>query len=327
MRRWAIAAGTGVLLLASAAVFFAVGRATWLTSADELDRLNLTVMELHITQKLDEAILPAERAVALAREKFGETSEPHARALSALGEIHRDGLRPAEAETLLRRALAVTETVHGPEHPETGKTLAKLGAVMLQQKRFDDAEPLLLHARAVLVRAEGPNSPSAAWAGTGLAEVLASRGRVDEAAALYRANVTAQQARWGADNPIVVHALQRLVDLYADHGRYAEAEAVARQRLSVSETVYAKTRDRLGVALSLVHLANLHMLQQRPADARRSRRGPWHWRKRTRCDLCATSCWPTRSIHSPASTMRREAAPIPPHSRRGRRDCRADRSR
>src|SRR5262245_7189712 len=88
--------------------------------ADDFAALREQVDQLDRQGKYGDALVAAERHVALARERFGDQHPEYGAAVQRLAKAyHRLGRYP-EAEPLYKRALAISEKAHGPDHLEVG---------------------------------------------------------------------------------------------------------------------------------------------------------------------------------------------------------------
>src|SRR5262245_24107817 len=127
----------------------------------ELGRLIAEVGQLYGQGRNAEALPVAERAVAVAREYYGETRAEFASALSWLATIHLAQGRFDEAEQLFRRSLSIYEGAQGPEHFNVAATLNNLASVYRAQGRTGpDAESFLKRSVLISEKALGPDHPN-----------------------------------------------------------------------------------------------------------------------------------------------------------------------
>ena len=117
--------------------------------AEELNRLNESVLKLYSKGKFKEALPLAKRALELAEKAFGVESRELAPLLANLAESHIGLKQYAEAEPIARRSLVILEKALGPDHPDLNKALHRLA--LLRHLAGDDAEAEALYQRAVAI--------------------------------------------------------------------------------------------------------------------------------------------------------------------------------
>jgi tetratricopeptide (TPR) repeat protein len=136
--------------------------------------------------------------------------------------------RPAEAETLFKRALAIKEKALGPEHKDVAEALFKLAELYRAQGRYADAEPLYTRALAIGEKALGPDDLTLAVGLNGLGLLYHTQGRYAEAEPLYKRALSIRERSLGPDHLEVGLALNNLAELYRLQGRYpADADRAA----------------------------------------------------------------------------------------------------
>jgi tetratricopeptide (TPR) repeat protein len=95
-------------------------------AAAEADALSRKVEALHRSGRYAEAIVLAEKVVALREKALGPEHPDTALSLNNLAELYEATGAYAKAEPLYRRALAIREKTFGPEHPDTATSLNNL---------------------------------------------------------------------------------------------------------------------------------------------------------------------------------------------------------
>src|SRR5262245_11724163 len=232
---------------------------------DELERLFAEVNQLERHGKYSEAIPKAERAVALARELFGEERVEVAALMSWLAFVYTAQGRYSDAEPLSRRSLDITERAVGPEHPNVGAALNNLADLYRAQGRIAEAEPLLLRSLAIRDKALGPDHPDVAATLNILALLYWGQGRHSEAEPLYLRSLAIREKALGSEHPDMRSALNNLALLYQTQGRHAEAETLYRRSLVIAEKALGP--EHPDVAQSLLNLAALYDAQHRYTEA------------------------------------------------------------
>ncbi len=94
--------------------------------------------------------------------------------------------RPAEAESLYRRALPGFKQRAGERSPETINVIAALGRSLSMQGRYEDADSWLSQALALRIQVNGPESAEAARLLSDLGEVSLLRRNYEQADGYYR---------------------------------------------------------------------------------------------------------------------------------------------
>ncbi len=129
-------------------------------AAAEADALSRKVEALYRSGRYAEAIVLAEKAIALREKALGPEHPDTAKSLNNLAELYYWMGAYAKAEPLYRRALAIFEKVLGPEHPLTATSLNNLAELYREMGAYAKAEPLYQRALAVVA---GGRSPEVLW--------------------------------------------------------------------------------------------------------------------------------------------------------------------
>jgi tetratricopeptide (TPR) repeat protein len=93
-----------------------------------------------------EALAPAEEALAIAIQSTGEESMDTALAYSSVGEAHRSAGNLERALPLYRKARAIYEKNVGPDHPRVASLLSQEGLILMQDGKLSLAEQLMVKA-------------------------------------------------------------------------------------------------------------------------------------------------------------------------------------
>jgi CHAT domain-containing protein/tetratricopeptide (TPR) repeat protein len=262
---WWTARRVAAMLLAALLLGIALAGAVRSQGQDELARLRSEVTRLHGQGRYSEAVPAAERAVAFAREKYGEAHTEFAASLAWLGFTYQALGRYGDAEPLLKRSLAIAEHLHGPEHANVGAALSFLAGLYQAQGRYGDAEPLYKRDLAITEKAFGPQHQHVASAVNNLATLYQAQARYSEAETLFKRVVTIRMKALGTEHPHIAASLNDLGRLYRDQGRYAEAEQFQKQSLAIYEKVFGPDHPHFGAAIS--NLAGLYDTQGRYSEA------------------------------------------------------------
>jgi tetratricopeptide (TPR) repeat protein len=102
--------------------------------------------------KIQEAVAPAEEALAIVVKAAGEDSLDTALAYSNVAEVHRTSGHTDRALPLFRKARAIYASQLGPDHPRVAALLSQEGLIMLREGKLSTAEQLMTQSIAALGR-------------------------------------------------------------------------------------------------------------------------------------------------------------------------------
>jgi serine/threonine-protein kinase len=230
-----------------------------------------------------------ERALRLAAQSQGESSDLYADDLANLATDYRFLEQFATAEPLFRRVVALNQSLHGPASFTYAHSLSNLGECLYWEDKDAEAEEILRRALAI----ERPLSYNL-QDGTRdyLALTLERRGAYPEAAALLReltditrrvggkeshdylislhnlagaqidmgdlegalrsdSEVLATRQRiWGHDHPDTAYSLNNLGWILLELGRWQEAEPLLRQNVEIARKMASTPSPRYANALA-----------------------------------------------------------------------------
>jgi len=152
---WRLARLMSVMVLLSAGG----GGPALAQQTDDLTALSQRVQQLHQEGQYAEALPIAQRALTLAKQRFGDNHAEVGNALNNLAVLYHARGEYTEAEPLYRRALALYEKMLDPNHLDLGKLLNNLAFFYDDQRRYAEAEPLYQRALAIYEKALGPDHP------------------------------------------------------------------------------------------------------------------------------------------------------------------------
>jgi serine/threonine protein kinase/Tfp pilus assembly protein PilF len=114
--------------------------------------VQLLLVEVEFGAKVNpaDALAPAERAVLLSRQVFGDTDAQYFRARNSLGQVLLALKRPADAEPHLRAVYDAFRAA-GAGDPRTFGAAGQLRDCYFAQKKYADAEPMLIENYEALV--------------------------------------------------------------------------------------------------------------------------------------------------------------------------------
>jgi len=129
----------------------------------------------------DEAIAPAEEALAIAIGAAGGDSLDTALAYSNIAEAHRSSGHSERALPLFRKARWIYQKALGPDHPRVAALMSQEGLVMLEDHKLATAEQLMKDAIGALNRGCPKCSVEMAIAENNLAVLRVEQKRYREA--------------------------------------------------------------------------------------------------------------------------------------------------
>ncbi|NET59404.1 MAG: tetratricopeptide repeat protein, partial [Symploca sp. SIO2E6] len=189
----------------------------------EAEKLNQKAFQLYQEGKYSEAILLAEKALAIRQRILGQEHPDVATSLNNLAFLYYSQGRYEKAESLYQQALEILKRILGPEHPYVASSLNNLAALYNSQGKYEEAQPLYHQALEMLKRILGPEHPNIASSLNNLAALYNSQGRYEEAEPLYRQALEMRRRILGQQHPDVAMSLNDLAGLYNSQGRYEEA--------------------------------------------------------------------------------------------------------
>lgn len=253
-------------------------------SLEEARRLSEESRNLRQKGKYDEALLLAERALAIQEKTLGPDHRDVADSLHALASLYDDKSDYAKAEPLNLRALDIREKTLGPDHPDVAKTLNNLAWIYGVREDYAKAESFYRRALAIQENALGKNHPEVASTLNDLALLYYEKGDYDQSILTNQRVLAIREEMLGPDDSGVAKALNNLALVYVKKGDYAKAESLYQRALSVWERALGP--DHPLVATVLHNLARVYLetgeyskaapLYQRALAIREKALGPDH---------------------------------------------------
>lgn len=154
---------------------------------------------------------------------------------NVVGQLYGSLGRPAEARTLLERALRIAEKTLGPDHLNTAVIRSNLSAVYQGLDMTGEAGEQIDRARAALDRRQGATHIAMGYVLSNLAAVSLRRGEAQAAEELLRRSIALKQSIAGEKSPLIARDLAMLSVLTANKRNDQEAIALAKQAVTVTE--------------------------------------------------------------------------------------------
>jgi tetratricopeptide (TPR) repeat protein/CHAT domain-containing protein len=246
----------------------------------ERDRYGMETDRLRREGKLVEAVIAAEKMLAIERQVFGDVHEDVAGSLEQLAEMHEQREDFAAARKARRGQLAVQVKLYGEKDWRATDTRVLLSDVDLlgkleteQRRQLREADSLLgrvsqlddqgkarealpLAKKALEIRRSvyGAEHHRTADAFVFLANLYEGMGAYTQAETLYRNGAEVYRKTLGDKHPRFAASLQNLATVYFYQGAYARAEPlfkatleIHRQTVGDKHAAYGQTLNSLGV--------------------------------------------------------------------------------
>jgi CHAT domain-containing protein/Tfp pilus assembly protein PilF len=223
---------------------------------DEAHRLDGSISQNYETGQYRQAILFAERALALRVRELGPEHLDITSSLNNLALLYKTTGAYAKAEPLYKRALAIREKALGPENPSTAASLNNLAVLYRAIGAYAEAEPLYQRALAIAEKALGPEHPGTAYPLNNLAALYRTTGAYATAEPLYQRALAIREKALGLEHPDTARSLNNLAVLYRATGAYAKAESFYKRALAITEKALGP--DHPDTANRLNNLAGLY---------------------------------------------------------------------
>ena len=181
----------------------------------------------------DSAVALAERALGLARARFGTTDTLFAYVADRLGDYYVRLGRDADAVALWDSAWAANRIHLPPEHIELQGNLDRMASVRRSQGRFLEAEALAKQALELRKKTRGEGHPEVASMYTNLGHTYQSTGKYREAENCYLAALRIREDAIERSTPLIADSHRRLAQLYYDDGQYALADEHFRSAINM----------------------------------------------------------------------------------------------
>jgi CHAT domain-containing protein/Tfp pilus assembly protein PilF len=226
---------------------------------EEARRLIEEARGLRQKGKYDEALIPAERALAIRERVLGPEHTAVADALHLLAVIYDDKNEYAKAEPLNLRALDIREKALGPDHPDVARSLFNLAWIYKVKQDFAKAESLYRRALDIQEKALGPYHSEVATTLNDFAILYNQKGDYDQSILINQRVLQIREKVLGPDDPGVAKAINNLARVYENKGDYAQAESLLKRALPIWEKALGP--DHPEVAFAVDGLARIYSLK------------------------------------------------------------------
>ena len=226
---------------------------------EEAERLSQKAKNLSREYEYGQAILLADRALAIRENVLGPYHPLVANSLNSLADLYRSNGSDERAEPLYQRALAIREKALGPDHPDVAASLNRLAKLYIGKRDYVRAEPLLYRAIAIAEKVLGVQHPTVALYLNNLA-LLYSDSKLEQRAdlSLERSFAILEKAPIAdyLDNAQeIAQSLKTLANRYEGKGDRVRLEKLLQRGIPIFEKLPG---FKLYVVTSLKTLAELY---------------------------------------------------------------------
>lgn len=223
----------------------------------EAQQLDKQIAALYDANNFSEAIILAERALAIRERVLGPDDPTVATSLNDLGFFYYMKGDYARAEPPYLRALEIRNKIFPPEHPDVVRSLNNLAMLYADEGDYVRAEHLFLRVLAIKEKLLGPEGLDVANPVTSLAFVYKAKGDYVSAEPLFERALAIRAKVLGPEHPEATYALTLLARFHSDSGDYFNAEQTYKRLLEIYQKIYGPKHPY--VATSLSNLASLYI--------------------------------------------------------------------
>jgi tetratricopeptide (TPR) repeat protein len=188
----------------------------------------LSMIVLH-QDRPEEALPPAEEALAVALKAEGDQTLDAALAYGNVAEVHRVTGHTERALPLYRKARAIYEHVLGPNHPRVASILSQEGLILMQDGKLTMAEKEMRRSLDMLAK-YCPGCVFEEVVGeTNLGMLRMKQQRYREADALLEHSVELQEKYWDKRGSLLAATLQALARVKEKERLHSDATRLAKR--------------------------------------------------------------------------------------------------
>ncbi|HEX8776121.1 MAG TPA: TonB family protein [Pyrinomonadaceae bacterium] len=195
----------------------------------EADSLSRSIVELHKAGKDDEALVLANRVLALREKALGPDDRQVAFALFNLGELYVAKRKYGTAQPFYKRALTILEKDKDKNNEIIGKVLNSLALVSYLDRDFGQSETFYQRLLEHQERTFGAGSHEVARALFNLAELYRRLSKYEKAEPLFLRMLAIEEKLLKPDDPNLEKAQERYVCLLYEKGDEKKADELSRR--------------------------------------------------------------------------------------------------
>jgi CHAT domain-containing protein len=240
---------TGIIFILS----FVIRHSSFCQTWQHYDSLRAVYLE---KISYDTALVFADKALQIVKEKTGENDTLYANMLRALMDVNYYAGKYPIAIEYCKKEKEIRKLIQGEKHPDYATTLSCLASLYDVTGNYQAAEPLYLEAKEILKEALGEKHPYYASCLNDLAQLYWAMGNFSAAEPLYIESMNIRKEILGEKHPDYAKSLNNLAVLYQEMGNYPAAEALLLESKNIYKEVLGENHP--DYALPLNNLAVLY---------------------------------------------------------------------
>lgn len=185
------------------------------------------------TKYLEDILNHSDRAIVLARERFGEKHLSFGYVSKNVASVLNDVGRNEESLVLYKQAAEIIKANLGDEDALIGEVLTNTGCVLFEMERNEEALDTFREALTIRKAVLGPQHEDVGNTVYNMAFVYSALGREEDALATYREALAIDKVALGETHAIVGMILNCMGFVLDNLGRREEAVAAFREALAV----------------------------------------------------------------------------------------------
>lgn len=221
-----------------------------------MNRLSAEVQNLYYEGKYQDAVIIAQRILAMSDQVLGPEHQSTVESLDRLAFIYKYMAQYEGALQLYQRALAIREKV-SPEHPDTARSLNNLAGLYSTMNQDELALPLAQRALEINEKALGREHPDRATSLYHLAKLYHALGQYERALPLAQEALKIDEHVLPPVHPDKAKALNNLARVYQSLGQYEQALPLYQQALAIHEKALGPEHPDTAVGLN--NLADIYL--------------------------------------------------------------------
>ena len=204
----------------------------------------------------EKAILFAEKALAIVKEKYGAESTMYTKYLRFLSGTYMLNWQFLKAEERLIEMNRINKKIAGENSKDYIDGIGVLAIVYNTMGEDDKAVPLLAEAREYYKRTAGESDPEYASASNRLAKVYESLGQYEKAVPIFKQSMEILEKTKGINDPSYATSMNNLGIVYKNMGHPEKAEPLMLKAMELRKKTSGEESDEY--ANSLNNLAVLY---------------------------------------------------------------------
>lgn len=221
------------------------------TTAENFFTINKLARTYYERQKLDSALILAEKSLIQAEKEFGKNDSLYCNSLYLLFDIYFDkgDFNKSIEYCLLEKDLR--KKLKGEKHPQYATSLGNLGLLYKRTGKFDLAEPLYIEALNILKETKGVKH-SEYWLTliNNLAQLYMAMGNYSASEPLQIEGLKIAKQQLGTKKIDYAISLNNLAELYRIIGNFSAAEPLYIEAIQINKELFGEKHSTYAISLS-----------------------------------------------------------------------------